>query len=341
LVVIAIIGILIALLLPAVQAAREAARRSQCINNLKQIGLAVHTFENSNSQLPSSGSTDGNFTRLGNAPFPAQLVVGSSSEFQRSGVLLQILPYLEQANAFELDDNGLRGLRVPAYFCPSRRPTTARINNTGNPNVVNGLNDYAMPMWKNNAGPAGEGGATGGCWNWWSNTQGDAVNHPFYKNTVFVRGGKGAFGTTAPPNPYTVFPAGRMNDILDGTSNTIMMAEKFVDPKRYDPVPSNVSDIEQATPQSAAWGSLTFTDGGYFGGWTWGTLRCSGGGPVRDQPYTTVAYWQMFGSAHSAGLNAVLADGSVRTFRYSIANPIWQVLCRKSDGLAISLAGMQ
>jgi hypothetical protein len=183
-------------------------------------------------------------------------------------------------------------------------------------------------MWKDTTAGSGQGGANPGCWNFWNDATGDQVNHPFYRNTIFVRGGKGT-GTN-----LTSFPPARMNDVLDGTSNTIMMAEKFVDPSRYLPLPVN------ADPTQHTWGSLGFTDNGYYQGWSWATLRCTQGGPVQDKYYTTSAFWQMFGSAHPGGINAVCADGSVRTFKYTIANPIFQLLCRKSDGISVDFGGL-
>ncbi len=85
LVVIAIIGVLVGLLLPAVQSAREAARRMQCSNNLKQLGLAVHNFESSNRKMP----------------------VGNDQRF--NGVLYQLLPYIEQNAIYQSWDNGTYG----------------------------------------------------------------------------------------------------------------------------------------------------------------------------------------------------------------------------------------
>src|SRR6516164_7556407 len=82
LVVIAIIGMLIALLLPAVQFARESARRAQCINNLKQIGLALHNYVASGGSLP-----------FGQGPEPANAWYGWSS-------LAMLLPYMEQGNIY-------------------------------------------------------------------------------------------------------------------------------------------------------------------------------------------------------------------------------------------------
>ena len=113
LVVIAIISVLVALLLPAVQQAREAARRTQCKNNLKQIGLAIHNYHTTVSLLPPGACVRLDVTATGNN--------GSW------GVHGRILPYLEQGNLYRRIDlmtawdyqMALDGVQVPCYSCPS------------------------------------------------------------------------------------------------------------------------------------------------------------------------------------------------------------------------------
>jgi len=316
LVVIAIIGVLVALLLPAVQSAREAARRMSCQNNLKQIGLAVHNFHDQFGHFPTSGN-NGAITMVGGTPAGPK-----STPFQQAGALFQILPYIEQQNLYNSGDAAkIRGTPIKIYYCPARRPPVTRPDSNGNPLA---LNDYAMPVWKDTTQGAGLGGNSAGCWNWWGDTTGDDDNHPFYKSTIFVRGGK----------RNSAFPPGRIPEVLDGTSNTVMMAEKFVDPTRYRPIQTNLDPPEAgASPNSG------FTDSGYYLGWAWGTLRCTQGGPIRDQRFKTTAWWQMFGSPHPAGINAVFGDGSVRSVSFNIPNPIFQLICRKDDGLQIDLTG--
>ncbi|QJW94998.1 DUF1559 family PulG-like putative transporter [Frigoriglobus tundricola] len=114
LVVIAIISVLIGLLMPAVQRAREAANRAKCLNNLKQIALACHTYESAHGQFPPS--------RLG----------GESQSWAWI-----ILPQLEQDNLYrkwdptvgisKLDDPDLLTNPVALYFCPSRRSAEDRV----------------------------------------------------------------------------------------------------------------------------------------------------------------------------------------------------------------------
>ncbi|MDP1563511.1 MAG: DUF1559 domain-containing protein [Pirellulaceae bacterium] len=100
LVVIAIIGVLMGLLLPAVQMAREAARRTQCQNNLKQLGLAVLNFESGRSRLPHPGQCDSNG--------------GATTVYMTQSTATILLPFIEQGNVYDLMDNSLTFAQMQA-----------------------------------------------------------------------------------------------------------------------------------------------------------------------------------------------------------------------------------
>jgi len=90
LVVIAIIGVLVALLLPAIQSAREAARRSQCQNNMKQIGLAINSFDTAHKVLPTGGEGS-------DFSVPAN---GGQTKFSKQGLFVVLLPYIEHLDLY-------------------------------------------------------------------------------------------------------------------------------------------------------------------------------------------------------------------------------------------------
>ena len=333
LVVIAIIAILIGLLLPAVQKVREAAARMSCTNNLKQIGLAVHNYHDTLGHLPTHGNGSG-IRRFNGVPADPRSVDPANpgtpgSGYQTAGVFFQILPYIEQNTVYTNTSNTVvQAATQKLYFCPARRGPTTRLGGGGQ---TLALNDYAVPLYKAQA-TTGMGGNGGGCWNMWGDGTGDNVNHPYYTSSVFIRGGKSTVG----------FGPGALTGVTDGTSSTIMLGEKFVDPTRYAPVQTN---LDTTNVGACGAGGCGFTDNGYWTGWTnWSTNRCSLQSPLRDAPYGAPgsqfqAGWQFFGSAHSSGMNALFADGSVAHLKFGLPGGVFQLLCRKDDGLVVNLTG--
>ncbi len=142
LVVIAIIGILMGLLLPAVQMAREAARRTSCQNNLRQIGLALLNYESAKHKYPPSFEiTSGS------------VLTGNNGSWSIHG---RLLPYMEQGNAYSVVDlkvawdaqmtTGVPTLRIASYLCPSEVNDVVRIKN-GAPFVYPQTYGFNMGSW--------------------------------------------------------------------------------------------------------------------------------------------------------------------------------------------------
>lgn len=199
LVVIAIIGILVALLLPAVQAAREAARRVQCTNNLKQVGLAIHSYQLSLGTFPPGNITEG----------PC---CGTQSLVSWP---ISILPYVElqslydryDMNAFNEDppNKFVRETRVPAYTCPSETDADALVVPESGPASQMGVM-YRRASYR---GVAGRSNGLG----WFETDEWKPAGMPY-----MWRGPLHTIGTND-------MKTERLGNIKDGTSNTLLVGE--------------------------------------------------------------------------------------------------------------------
>jgi len=265
LVTIAIIAVLISLLLPAVQSAREAARRTQCTNHLKQIGLAFHNHHEQFGYFPTGGW---------NFDTPPAYTNGTPEigAPQQAGWAFQILPQIEAVNVWNAGAEVAIATPNPTFFCPTRRSSqTIVMPDAYDPQVTGGdlvhaLCDYAA-----------------------SNRQGSGVVRRFEPN--------------------------RMRDVIDGTSQTLLIAEKRL----------NVALLGQMQDDD---------NEGYTAGWNSDTVRNTDKTPAADFRGTGDGD-NRFGSSHPGAMNALLTDGSVRRIAYEIDADVFRKLGDISDGETI------
>lgn len=311
LVAIAIIGILLVLLLPAVQFAREAARRVECGSHLRQLGIAFHTHHDALRSLPHSG-IDGWW----NVP---NYVNGAAAtgEAQYAGWGFQVLPYLEQSQGLGPDDNARRvsaiSTVVPMFYCPTRRPVkpnevvpswypvnpgAAELGADGN--YAHGQTDYAGAYCDPSTNP--EGGAcryTGPDSPW--NVEGD----PWRAGAVVRLGRSGI----AAANPTI-----GLGGLRDGTSQVLLLGEKRMN--------------------SAAVGRSQLNDNeGAMAGFDRDTMVNATRQPRpdhRDPGFLDGDF--RFGSSHPNGFQIVMADGAVRWTAFSVDELVFHRLGCRDDG---------
>ncbi|QDU09945.1 DUF1559 domain-containing protein [Gimesia aquarii] len=211
LVVIAIIAILIALLLPAVQQAREAARRSTCKNQLKQIGLALHNYHETHRIFPQGGYGQS----IGSG-------TGSSTANNVSmSFLVMILPFVDQAPLYQtfnlnrgyaFSDNRQACLNVPpVYHCPSSNKTKS----THTSEVFNSTPTFAS-HYVGNMGPVGTNATSSAPYPLECENPSSGTSIPNCRSGNDVSN----LGVLGGPRSQV-----RLRDILDGSSNTIMVGE--------------------------------------------------------------------------------------------------------------------
>ena len=306
LVVIAIIGILVGLLLPAVQSAREASRRTQCQNHLKQLALAALLHEDTHGFLPTGGwryywigDPDQGFDRR-----------------QPGSWIYNVLPYMEE-HAIRQIGAGLSGTEKSAALaqligapldtlhCPSRRPAIPyQINGNWRP-----VNAGVSPV-----GARTDYAANGGSnWPlWWEAPTGrsaDIANSPDFR-WPDMSSCNGVICSAS------VIPLSR---ITDGYSNTYLIGEKNLNPDNYE---SGVDPADNET---------------MYGGYDWDYQRWSVVPPIADRPGLTDP--KAFGSAHPANWHMAFCDGSVHAISYSIELLTHDRLCGRDDGQTVEDAG--
>jgi prepilin-type processing-associated H-X9-DG protein len=296
LVVIAIIGVLVALLLPAVQAAREAARRSTCTNNIKQAGLAMQALYAAQGVLPpvAAASSTSEITVSG----PYKGAIGFTP-------FAWILPHIEEMAIYDrTKESGQRTINSVAYppntYLFSVRIATYNCPSEPSPSQSNGLGGTPL------------GGA-----NFWA-VSNYAINYLVFGN----------------PDGQTVDErregATRFSKIEDGLSNSIFFAERYATcGSGGSSITSPISSSLWAD-SSVGWRATFCLNNLQQNPVTKGYLPCNLFQVTPDWAYNCDS--SVAQSPHVGGLNVGMGDGSVQTIGEDVDELVWQRMCDPQDG---------
>jgi prepilin-type N-terminal cleavage/methylation domain-containing protein/prepilin-type processing-associated H-X9-DG protein len=339
LVVIAIIGILIGLLLPAVQRVRAAANRTKSTNNLKQIALAFHTYQDSQGELPHNGTWSYSAWIWGPWQGSWSWTIPRPPAAAGCTWVYKILPHLEQVNLYS---NYNFTTPIPTFLDPGRPGTGLSIVTwSGNPDgtifQAGQATDYAanamlIGSGLNTVGPI-TAPATGGAW------------------------------LSAPTSSWDEFHR-TMSTITDGTSNTILVGSKALATNVYaqrgcsnftmsngstgscndDPITAagpGVQGVMRAIGPDDTWfasspppnaGTIPGARYPIANGWSWLPFTY-----LVEQDDHDMDSWNRWGSPYSGAAPIAFCDGSVRNIGYDASNTLVLNMCTPNGGEVFTL----
>lgn len=322
LVVIAIIAILLSLLLPAVQKVREAASRIKCASNLKQLGIAIHNYEQSRQS------------------FPIGLELNDGATHAKSTMFVLLLPYMEQealysqwnftdthTNVTNNPATSRAATMIPILLCPSDEIPT---------------NPFRLPLSGATFSPPQT--AAGNPYDGYYSATSYGGNYgtaSYYTSfSQFPVKADGIFFLTGPGNElrssaqggslhslcanHQKLPAVTIADISDGTSNTIMMGEKYHRDPEFDTWGSDNSGLKMHQVSAWAWAggrkgaAMLFGSGGVAINTTIRKLQ-PGTGPTSPNIQDQDRRFNSWGSGHGGGAQLMYCDGSVRFMRENLS----------------------